>query len=146
MTTTASEGKAVEAIALDAAPETPRRQGRTGASSVTLPSGTSLAAFTQRVRQAGAVAGKTGARAAALADRPGSLVHSQPPTFHQSHARHHEAARHYEALLLRCPRLLWGYFHLLAIKPALNFLEWVTESPARLAVALAIAAIVWIWR
>lgn len=82
-------------------------------------------------------------RAAAVLDKPGSLVHSQPPTFRQARDRHHECARHYEALILRWPRLLWGWFHLLAVKPALNLLEWVTESPARFFVSVAIAAVIW---
>jgi hypothetical protein len=49
-------------------------------------------------------------------------------------------------LLIRWPRLLWGYVHLLIIKPALNAAEWVTASPIRLAVALAILAAFWFGR
>lgn len=114
----------------------PRARARTA---IVLPAPAALNAVTQRVRQAGQVA----ARAAALLDRPGSLAHSQPPTFAQSRDRHHECARHYEAPILRWPRLLWGYFHLLVIKPLLNGLEWVTESPARFFVTAALAAVIW---
>lgn len=84
-------------------------------------------------------------RATALLDRPGSLVHAQPPTFRQARDRHHECAAHFQAGALRWPRLAWGYLHLLVIKPALNLAEWVTESPARLAVTAAIIGVVWIW-
>jgi hypothetical protein len=73
-----------------------------------------------------------------------SLIHSQPPTFHEAWRRHHECAGHYEAALLKYPRLVWGYFHLLVIKPLLNLLEWVTESPARLVItAIVLFLIVW---
>ena len=72
-----------------------------------------LNAVTERVRKAGQVVSS----AAAVLDKPGSLAHSQPPTFRQARDRHHECARHYEALILRWPRLPWGYFHLLVIMP-----------------------------
>ena len=75
--------------------------------------------------------------------KPGSLVHSQPPTFKQSRDRHHECARHYGHSAIRWPRLLWGYFHLLVIKPVLNLAEWVTESPARFFIAVAVIAVIW---
>jgi hypothetical protein len=38
---------------------------------------------------------------------------------------------------------MWGYFHLLIIKPALNLTEWITESPARFTVALTLSAVIW---
>jgi hypothetical protein len=70
-------------------------------------------------------------------------VHAQPPTFRQARDRHHECASHFEAALLRYPRYLWGYFHLLIIMPALYLVVWVTESPARFFVTAALAAIIW---
>lgn len=74
----------------------------------------------------------------AALDRAGSLPDAQPPTLRQAREWHHECAGHYQALLVRWPRLLWGYVHLLLVKPALNAAEWVTASPVRLVVALAI--------
>ena len=127
-----------------AEPEAPESNAESGAcarESLTPPGKTALTAVTERVRVAGRFASKGGA----LLDRPGSLIHSQPPTFKQSRDRHHECAGHYEALILRWPRLLWGYFHLLIVKPLLNGLEWVTESPLRFLVAIALAAVIWIF-
>jgi len=82
----------------------------------------------------------------AALDRAGSLPDAQPPTLRQAREWQHKCAGHYQSLLIRWPRLLWGYVHLLIIKPALNGLEWVTASPARSAVAAALLAVVWIWR
>jgi hypothetical protein len=130
----AREGSSPETPAAEANPESAQRTR-----SVTLPSLPAKEAVTQRVRKAGEVA----SRAAALLDRPGSLVHSQPPTFRQARDRHHECARHYRHSAVRWPRLLWGYLHLLAIKPALNLAEWLTESPARFLVAVTVAAVIW---
>lgn len=143
---TASEEKAeAEAVAPDAKPETLRRQARTRAISVALPpetaSATALDSVTERVRQAGEIASK----AAALLDRPGSLAHSQPPTFRQAWDRQMECARHYGTPAVRWLRALWGAVHVLLVKPGLNLAEWVCESPARFVTALAILAAIWIW-
>lgn len=78
-------------------------------------------------------------------DRRGSLFDAQPPTFRQARTRHHECADHFQAGLLRWPRYVWGYFHLLIVKPLLNLAEWVTESPARFFVAVIIVAVIWFW-
>ena len=139
MTTASEEKQREEAVPPDSSPETPRGEGRTCASSVTPASLASLRAVTERVRKAGQAA----SRVAAVLDKPGSLVHSQPPTFRQARDRHHECARHYQAAILRGPRLLWGYFHLLVIMPVLYLVVWVTESPARFLVTAAIIAAVW---
>lgn len=112
-----------------------------GQEDATVPASVALDAVTQGAR---AVRGVLVSGAAVL-DRPGSLIHAQPPTFAQARERHHQCAGHYQAALMRWPRLAWGYAHLLAVKPALNLAEWLTESPARLAVALAVAAAVWLW-
>jgi hypothetical protein len=82
----------------------------------------------------------------AALDRAGSLGDAQPPTLRQDREWHHRCAGHYEALIVRWPRLVWGYVHLLIIAPALRFTEWVTKSPPRACVAAAILAVVWIWR
>lgn len=129
------EGSSPETPTAKASPESAQR-----ARSITLPSAAAFDAVTQRVRKTGQFA----ARGAALLDRPGSLVHSQPPTFRQSRDRHHECANHYQTWpIVRWLRLTWGYFHLLAIKPALNLLEWVTESPFRLLIAVIIGTVIW---
>jgi hypothetical protein len=84
--------------------------------------------------------------AIAAADRAGSLGDAQPPTLRQARDWHHRCAGHYEALILRWPRLAWGYVHLLLVKPALNAAEWVTASPIRSAVVLAVFAAFWFGR
>lgn len=87
--------------------------------------------------------GQAAVRGVALLDKPGSLVHSQPPTFRQSWDRHLECAGHYEAVMLRVPRYLWGCLHLFVLKPLLNLAEWITESPARFFVAVTLGAVIW---
>ena len=139
MTTVSEEKEVPEEVSLEVAPESPCGQVRTRTSSVALPSASARTAVTQRVRQAGQAASRVGA----LLDRPGSLVHSQPPTFRQARDRHHECAGHYRHPLLHLPRLLWGYFHLLVVMPVLYLAVWLTESPARFFIAAAVAASVW---
>jgi len=130
-----------EEVPSDSGPETLRRQARTRASSVTPPSSVALQALTE----SGRVARRAGARAVALLDSPGSLAHSQPPTFAQARERHHECAGHFAAPVVRWLRLLWGYFHLLLVKPALNLAEWVTESPARFLITAVLVTVIWVW-
>jgi hypothetical protein len=71
-------------------------------------------------------------------DRPGTLADAQPPTFRQARDYHHRCAGHFNALLFSVPRIVWGYLHMAVVKPVLNLAEWVTESPLRCAVALAV--------
>jgi len=73
-----------------------------------------------------------------------SLLHAQPPSLRQAHDRHKEAAKHWEAGLIRWPRHLWGYGHT-AFKALLHIIEWVTESPARFIVAVLFLAACWLW-
>ena len=141
MTTASEEKQGEKEVPPGAAVEPLRREARTCATSLTPAFPVASDAVTQGVRAGRLVL----ARSAAALDRDGSLIDAQPKTFRQARAWHHECAGHYEALAMRWPRLLWGYAHLLIIKPALNFLEWVTESPVRLAVAAAVAAVIWIW-
>jgi hypothetical protein len=85
-------------------------------------------------------------RTAAFLDRPGSLAHAHPHSLARARERHHEAAaRHTMVPALRVLRLTWGYFHLLLIKPALNFAEWATETPLRFSGLLALGLVIWIW-
>ncbi len=109
--------------------------------SIALPPRTAPAAVAERVRRAGEIASK----AAALLDRPGSLVHSQPPTFRQAWDRQMECARHYGTPVVRWLRALWGAVHVLLVKPALNLAEWLGESPARAFIAVALIAAIWLW-
>jgi hypothetical protein len=113
--------------------------------SLTLPSPASLVPVTQRARAAGMVAARAAGQAAEILDRPGSLVHAQPPTFARAREQHHEAAARHSAPFVRGLRLAWGYLHLLLVKTVLNGLEWVTENPARFLVAVIIGAVVWLW-
>lgn len=85
-------------------------------------------------------------RAIAMIDCAGSLADAQPPSLRQDRAWHHKCAGHYQAGLIRWPRLLWGYIHLLAFVPVFRFSEWVTKSPARALVAAAILAAFWFGR
>jgi hypothetical protein len=112
------------------------------AKSITQPSSVAFDAVTQSAR----FLFRGGVSVLGAVDRAGALGDAQPPTLRQARAEHHRCAGHYQAALIRWPRLLWGYVHLLVIKPALNGLEWVTASPARSAVAAAILAVIWIWR
>jgi hypothetical protein len=78
------------------------------------------------------------ASARGFAARPDSLADSQPHSYRQARAFHHRCASHFEAALLRWPRLAWGYLHMAAVKWPLNLLEWLTESPARCVIAVAV--------
>lgn len=148
---TLSERKEREGSSLPAvqAPESTADAGARARASVALPSRAASGLVTQRARAAGHAAARTAERGSVLAarylDRPGSLVHAQPPTLARAREQHHEAAARHNGALLRCLRLAWGYFHLLLVKPALNGLEWATETPARFTVAVIIGLVVWLW-
>lgn len=122
--------------------EDPTRRGAQRANSITLPDSVAFQVVTQGAR----TVFRGGVSVLAALDRAGSLPDAQPPTLRQAREWQHRCAGHYQSLLIRWPRLLWGYVHLLIIKPALNGLEWVTASPARSAVAAALLAVAWIWR
>jgi len=109
-------------------------EARTCATSVTPRDSIAFQAVTQSAR----AVFRGGVSVLAAMDRAGSLPDAQPPTLRQARAEHHRCAGHYQAALLRWSRLAWGYVHLLVIKPALNGFEWVTFSPARSAVAVAL--------
>jgi hypothetical protein len=112
------------------------------ANSITQPSSVAFDAVTQSAR----VLFRGGVSVLAALDRAGSLADARPPSLRQDRDWHHRCAGHYQALILRWPRLAWGYVHLLIITPALRFTEWVTKSPARGAVAAAILAAIWFGR
>jgi hypothetical protein len=134
------EGSSLEIAPAEINPENAQR-----AKSLALPSPTALAPVAERVRSAAAVAASIGAKAAELADRPGSLVHAQPPTFVQARVRHHAAARQHGAPLLRALRLTYGYLHMVLVKSVLNAIEWVTETPLRVLVTAVLVLIIWLW-
>jgi hypothetical protein len=120
----------------------PHAESAQRARSVAQPDSVAFQAVTQSAR----VLFQGSMSALAALDRGVSLRDAQPPTFRQARDWHHRCAGHYQAALIRWPRLLWGYLHMLLVKPALNGLEWVTASPARMAVAAAVLAVIWIWR
>jgi hypothetical protein len=74
----------------------------------------------------------------------GSLLHAQPPSLAQTWTRHQQAARHYEAGMIRWPRYAWGGTHV-ALKAFLHIVEWVTDSPFRFVVAVLLVAACWFW-
>ena len=134
--------EAREGSPAETAPPSPDAESAQRAKSLTQPQSVALDVVTQ----SGRAAFRFTMSVIAAADRAGSLADVQPPTLRQARDWHHRCAGHYQAALLRWPRLLWGYVHLLIIKPALNGLEWVTASPARAFVAAALLAVAWIWR
>lgn len=149
MTATASdvkEEKAVqEAVASEPMPGAPQGQIRTCASSIAKTTLAALTAFwtvvTLRVQVAGV-------RVTAAVSRPGSLVHDRLPTFAEAWARQCECARHYKTAMwfpwLQYPRYVWGFIHVCVVKPVLNFLEWLSESPLRFCItAVTVFAIYW---
>ena len=45
---------------------------------------------------------------------------------------------------LQYPRYVWGFIHVCVVKPVLNLMEWLSESPLRLVItAIVLFAIVW---
>lgn len=139
MTETLREGR--EGSPLELPPPEPPTRSRARARA----RDTDSVAF-QAVTQSARVLFRGGTSALAALDRAGSLRDVQPPTFRQDREWHHRCAGHYQAALVRWPRLLWGYAHLLLVKPVLEFAEWVTKSPARALVAAAVLTVIWIWR
>lgn len=65
-----------------------------------------------------------------------SLAHARPSSLAETRERHHRAAGHWNAAAMRIPRIIYGYIHL-GVKGLLHLIEWVLESPPRLACALA---------
>ena len=140
--------KAVREGSLPAVAQTPESTAESRAyarRSIALPSPTALEPVTDRARAAGSALALAAARAADFLDRPGSLVHAQPPTFARARERHHEAAARHDIAPLRHLRLAWGYMHLMFVKSVLNALEWVTETPLRVLGALVLILIIWLW-
>jgi len=150
-TVTAVGEEAGEGSPLPAAlvPESTAETRACARGSLALPARTASQPVTERARAAGQAAARAAERGSVLAarylDRPGSLVHAQPPTLARAREQHHEAAARHAVPVLRFLRLAWGYFHLLLVKPALNGLEWATETPARFTVAVIIGLVVWLW-
>jgi hypothetical protein len=143
VTATQSEREVREGqVPPEAAPESLRGEARTCATSVTRADSVAFQVVTQSAR----ALFRGGVSVLAAMDRAGSLADARPPSLRQDRDWHHRCAGHYQALILRWPRLAWGYVHLLIITPALRFTEWVTKSPARGAVAAAILAVIWFGR
>lgn len=136
MTTTEEREAGGSSLAIPQDPEITAASHACARRSLALPPAGFPQAATQRVQRAGA-------KAASLLEKPGTIPHSQPPTFVESHARHRECARHYQTPLLRWLRMTWGWFHLLVIKPVLNGVEHYTESPLAALVVVAIGVTIW---
>jgi hypothetical protein len=98
---------------------------------------------TQRARQAAQVMAMTATFLGTMLNKPGTLVHSQPGTFSQTWDRHMTCARHYNAAVLRWPRIGWGVVHTGVIKPVLNLVEVITSTPPGAAVCAAIGVVWW---
>ena len=141
MTTASEEKKREEEVSPDPGAETLRREARTRASSLTPSSSIALQVVTDSAQGLRRVITSAGA----FFDRSDSLADSQPHTFRQARAWHHRCAGEFNALLLRWPRLAFGYLHMAVVKPALNLAEWVTESPVRCVIALGVYLILRHW-
>jgi hypothetical protein len=84
------------------------------------------------------------AKGHAAAVKSGALVTGRMPSLSQARERHVAAAGHYDAAVLAWGRHAWGHFHLL-VKVLLNCIEWVTETPPRFFLAVALLAAAWLW-
>jgi hypothetical protein len=58
-----------------------------------------------------------------------SLWHSAPSSLEEARAGHHAAVAHWEAALMRGPRLAWGYGIHLPAKGAGHLVDWLFSSP-----------------
>lgn len=141
MTTVSEEAREGSASAAEQVPESTADAGAPARASVAPAALLPSEAVTQRARALHRVL----VRIAEFLDRPESLVHHHPPTFTRARERHHEAAGRHSVPLLTGARLGWGYVHLLLVKPVLNFLEWVTETPLRFLAAVILFTVIWIW-
>jgi hypothetical protein len=141
MTTASDEKEEGSAVALETAPGPLRRQVRAHASSVTPDASVALQAVTDSAQ----ALRRTFASGVKALDRPGTLADAQPPTFRQARDYHHRCAGEFNALLFSVPRIVWGYLHMTLVKPVLNLAEWVTESPLRCAVAVAVCYVLRHW-
>jgi hypothetical protein len=95
----------------------------------------------QAVTQSARTLFRGGVAALTALDRAGSLPDAQPKTMRQAWTWHRRCAAHC-ATVLRWPRQLWGAVHVTTVKPALNFAEWITESPIRMLVTYGVIALV----
>lgn len=73
-----------------------------------------------------------------------SLAHARPSSLAEVRERHHRAAGQWNAAAMRWPRIIYGYVHL-GVKSLLHLIEWVLESPPRLATAAAVLYFLWFW-
>lgn len=138
---TATQEEVHSEVPSDAETESQGAEARPRATSVP----TSLHEVTERSRWARLTGFQAKAQAAAAGVTSGaSLLHARPPSLAESRQRHHVAAGHFEAGLLRWPRLAWGYCHL-ALKALLHVIEWVTESPPRFCTAIILIVVLKVW-
>jgi hypothetical protein len=74
-----------------------------------------------------------------------SLLHTKPASLAEAHTRHLQSAGAFRRLVLRWPRLAWGYLVHLPVKAVSHVLDWVLESPVRALVAALLITAAWIW-
>jgi len=139
----------VSAVQEEVQREVPSAAGNESQGAEAHPRATSVPASLPEVTERNRWGWLTGSRAKAQAAAAGvtsgaSLLHARPPSLAESRERHHVAAGHFEAGLIRWPRIAWGYFHL-AVKTVLHVIEWVTESPPRVIVAIVLIVVLKIW-
>ena len=73
-----------------------------------------------------------------------SLLHARPLSLASAWEFHAASASHYSAALLRWPRYAWGAVDTV-LKALMYGLGWVSESPARFVVAVAVGLVIWHW-
>lgn len=130
--------EAREGSSLAAAPPEGKAESAQRANSITQPSSVALDAVTRSARW-------VRARVARLLDRPESRDGGRSG-FPQAREWHHKCAGYYGVPVVRWLRLAWGYAHLLLVKSLTDFTEWVTESPARAIVTVAVFLAIWYGR
>lgn len=93
----------------------------------------------ERARQAADI----GVMLTAMVNKPGTLLHAQPPTFWQAWDRHKECAGHFEMPVARGARRVWGAAHVAVVLPVIYLFIWVTESPLRTVITAALLTAIW---
>ena len=69
----------------------------------------------------------------------------QASGLHDAHARHKQAAAEWGTPAVTVLRRIYGWLHLVLVKAPLKTLDWVAESPARLAAAVIVTVLCTHW-
>lgn len=148
---TAQHAEAVqEAVALsdpDAGFQQAGARGRAKSVPTALPTAPAMdpaAGLQERAQKAAhAFTAKVQAALTALATGD-SLFHAHPKSLAQAIEHHQAAVQRKNGWATSVPRSIYAVFHVL-IKIVTHAVDWVTESPPKLLVALAIIAVTYIW-